>query len=71
AGLSDSGGEAASAARLGQVIALGAQARATSLLPQLPDEELRANFAQEFAAHARQAAEFVARLEPIQPTPSP
>jgi len=70
-GLSDSGGEAASAARLAQVTALSAQARSTSLLPQLPDEELRANFAQEFAAHARQAAEFVARLEPIQPTPSP
>ncbi|HEY3231101.1 MAG TPA: hypothetical protein VGJ87_17875, partial [Roseiflexaceae bacterium] len=70
-GLSDSGGEAASAARLAQVIALGAQARATPLLPQLPDQELRANFAREFAAHARQSAEFVARVEPILPNPSP
>ena len=70
-GLSDSGGETANAARLAHVIALGAQARATPLLPQLADEELRANFAQEFAAHARQTAEFVARLEPIQPNQSP
>jgi len=68
-GLSDSGGAAASAARLAHVIALGAQARSTPLLPQLPDDELRANFAREFAAHARQTAEFVARLEPIQSNP--
>jgi hypothetical protein len=45
---------AKSAIQLAQALAAGAQERATSLLPQLADQELRDNFAHEFAAHAGQ-----------------
>ena len=47
---------------LAEAVAAGARARAAALLPHLGDEELRANFAREFAAHARQAGELAARL---------
>jgi glutamate formiminotransferase / 5-formyltetrahydrofolate cyclo-ligase len=65
--LSEAGDEgfraaAAGAIHLAAALAAGAWARAAVLLPQIGDEELRANFAQEFAAHARQAEGFVARL---------
>jgi hypothetical protein len=56
------GAVATSAAQLAQVLAAGAQARSAALLPRIADEELRANFATEFAAHARQAGEFAGRL---------
>jgi hypothetical protein len=45
---------ATSAIQLAQVLAAGAQERAISLLPQLADQELRDNFAHEFAAHTKQ-----------------
>jgi hypothetical protein len=45
---------ATSTIQLAQALAASAQARATALLPQLADQELRDHFAQEFAAHARQ-----------------
>jgi glutamate formiminotransferase len=69
AGLRESGDEglraaAAGAIHLAQALAEGAQARAAALLPQLVDQELRENFEQEFAAHARQADELAARLGP-------
>jgi hypothetical protein len=54
----------ASTIHLAQALAAGAQARATPLLLRLPDEELRANFAQEFAAHIGQIEALVAGLEP-------
>ena len=47
---------------LAEAVAAGAQVRAAALLPQLTDEELRANFTREFAAHAQHAGELVARL---------
>jgi hypothetical protein len=62
AGLREGGDErlraaAASAIRLAQTLAVGAQTRVAPLLPQLADEELRSNFEQEFAAHTRQVGE--------------
>jgi glutamate formiminotransferase len=66
-GLSAAGDEgfratATSAVHLAAALAAGARARAVLLLPQLGDEDLRANFAQEFAAHARQAEGSVAQI---------
>jgi glutamate formiminotransferase len=46
---------------LAQAVAVGAQARGAALLPELGDEELRANFTREFAAHAHQAAALASR----------
>jgi hypothetical protein len=45
---------ATSAIQQAQALAAGAQERATSLLLQLADQELRDNFAHEFDAHAKQ-----------------
>jgi glutamate formiminotransferase len=55
---------AAGAIYLAQALAAGAQARATPLLPQLTDDELRDNFEHEFAAHARQVEELAAQSGP-------
>jgi glutamate formiminotransferase len=55
---------ATSAIQMAQALAADAQARATALLPQLADQELRDNFAHEFAAHARQTEALAARLGP-------
>jgi hypothetical protein len=49
---------------MAQALATSAQARATALLPQLADQELRDNFAHEFAAHASQTEALAARLGP-------
>jgi glutamate formiminotransferase len=67
AGLSEAGDEgfraaAAGAIHLAGALAAGAWARAAVLLPQIGDEELRANFAQEFAAPARQIGELAGRI---------
>jgi hypothetical protein len=69
AGLRETGGQrllaaATSAIQLAQSLATVAQERATSLLPQLVDQELRDNFTQEFAAHARQTEALAAQLGP-------
>ena len=66
-GLSTSGDKgfraaAISTIHLAAALAAGAEARGALLLPQIADEELRANFAQEFAAHARQAASLVEQI---------
>ncbi|MFL5801176.1 MAG: glutamate formimidoyltransferase [Roseiflexaceae bacterium] len=66
-GLSEAGDEgfraaAASAIHLAAALAAGTWARAAVLLPQISDEELRANFAQEFAAPARQIGELAGRI---------
>jgi hypothetical protein len=55
---------ATSAIKLAQVLAAGAQEHAAALLPQLADQELRDNFAQEFAAHARQTEAMANQVEP-------
>jgi glutamate formiminotransferase len=47
---------------LAEAVAAGAQARAAALLPHIGDDELRSNFAREFAAHARQASDLASRL---------
>lgn len=54
----------AGAIHLAQALAAGAQARATPLLPHLLDDELRANFAQAFAAHTGQIEALAAGLGP-------
>jgi hypothetical protein len=54
----------AGAVHLAQAVATSARLRAQPLLAQLPDEELRANFEQEFASHARQAGELVEKARP-------
>jgi glutamate formiminotransferase len=69
AGLYEAGDEhlraaSAGAIHLARALAAGAQARATPLLSQLPDQELRANFAREFAAHMSQTEALAAELEP-------
>ena len=66
-GLREAGDEhlraaSAGAIHLAQALAAGAQARATPLLPQLPDEELRANFVQAFAAHTGEIDALAAEL---------
>jgi hypothetical protein len=53
---------AASAVYLAAALAIGAQAQAAPLLPLLADAELRANFAQEFAAHAGQIEAVVGQI---------
>ena len=55
---------ATSAIQLAQALAADVQERATSLLPQLVDQELQDNFAHEFAAHTRQTEALAARLRP-------
>jgi hypothetical protein len=57
-------GVATGAIQLAQTLASSAHSQAAALLPQIADEELRANFAQEFAAHAKQAEALAAQLEP-------
>jgi glutamate formiminotransferase len=52
---------ASTMAQLAHALAAGAQARSAALLPQIADEELRANFSREFAAHVEQAGELVAK----------
>jgi glutamate formiminotransferase len=69
AGLRDTGDQqllaaAARALTQAQALAAGAQERAASLLPQLADQELRDNFAHEFAAHARQTETLAAQSGP-------
>ena len=53
-------GAATGALHLAYTVATGAQLRAQALLPQLPDEELRANFEREFDSHARRTRELLA-----------
>ncbi len=53
---------AASAVYLAAALAVGAQAQAVPLLSLLADAELRANFAQEFAAHAGQIEAVVGQI---------
>jgi glutamate formiminotransferase len=50
---------AVSASYLAHTLASSAQLRALSLLPQLPDAELRANFAREFDAHSQRTRELI------------
>jgi hypothetical protein len=50
--------------QLAQALAAGSEQRAAPLLPQLGDQELRDNFAYEFAAHARQTEALAAQLGP-------
>jgi hypothetical protein len=69
AGLHENGdqhlrGVAAGAIQLAQTLTSSAHSQAAALLPQIADAELRANFAQEFAAHARQAEALAAQLGP-------
>lgn len=54
--------EIAGTAYLAHAAATGARLRAMPLMPQLVDEELRANFEREFDSHARQAEELVVAL---------
>ncbi|HET9223200.1 MAG TPA: glutamate formimidoyltransferase [Roseiflexaceae bacterium] len=69
AGLRETGDQqiqtaATSAIQMAQALAVNAQARATALLPQLADQELRDNFAHEFAAHTSQTEALAARSGP-------
>jgi formiminotetrahydrofolate cyclodeaminase len=52
---------AAGATFLAHTVAESARFRAHALLPQLADDELRANFEHEFDAHVRQIKELIAR----------